>query len=39
MDHTATVILVDKSSQVRVLYPFGVTPEDMAADLKYILSR
>jgi len=39
MDHTATVILVDKESKIRVIYPFGTTPEDMAADLKYILSR
>ncbi|MFZ5918762.1 MAG: SCO family protein [Chloroflexota bacterium] len=39
MDHTATITLIDKDSYVRVVYPFGTTPEDLAADLEYILSR
>lgn len=39
MDHTATLTLVDKDSYVRVIYPFGTAPKDLAADLKYITSR
>jgi protein SCO1/2 len=39
MDHTATVTLVDQDSYVRVLYPFGTTPDDLASDLNYMLSR
>jgi len=39
MDHTATITLVDKDGYVRVVYPFGTSPEDLAADLEYILSR
>jgi protein SCO1/2 len=39
MDHTATITLVDKDGYVRVIYPFGTTPEDLADDLRYILSR
>jgi protein SCO1/2 len=39
MDHTATITLIDKDSYVRVVYPFGTTPEDLAADLDYILGR
>lgn len=39
MDHTATLTLIDKDSYVRVVYPFGTEPKDLAADLKYILNR
>lgn len=39
MDHTATITMIDKDGYVRVVYPFGTTPEDLAADLKYVLSR
>jgi protein SCO1/2 len=39
MDHTATITLVDKDSYIRVVYPFGTTPDDLASDLNYILSR
>ncbi|GAB4426872.1 MAG: SCO family protein [Anaerolineae bacterium] len=39
MDHTATITLVDKDGYARVIYPFGTTPDDLAADLNYILSR
>jgi protein SCO1/2 len=39
MDHTATITLIDKDSYIRVLYPFGTTPGDLASDLSYMLSR
>jgi protein SCO1/2 len=39
MDHTATLTLVDKDSYVRVVYPFGTDPNDLANDLNYILNR
>ena len=39
MDHTATLTLVDKDSYVRVVYPFGTEPGDLASDLNYILNR
>jgi protein SCO1/2 len=39
MDHTATITLVDQDGYVRVVYPFGTTAEELAADLKYVLSR
>ena len=39
MDHTATITLIDKDSYVRVVYPFGTSPKDLASDLDYILSR
>lgn len=39
MDHTATITLVDLDGYARVIYPFGTTPDDLAADLNYILSR
>ena len=39
MDHTATLTLVDKNNYVRVVYPFGTEPDDLASDLNYILNR
>jgi protein SCO1/2 len=39
MDHTATITLVDQNGSVRVIYPFGTLPEDLAADLEYQLHR
>lgn len=34
VDHTATVTVVDKRGYVRLVYPFGVSGEDIAADLR-----
>ena len=39
MDHTTTITLVDKQGYVRVIYPFGTAPTDLAADINYILGR
>ena len=37
IDHTATVAVLDKNGKLRLLYPFGVTGEEIAADLKYLV--
>ncbi|MBK7897051.1 MAG: SCO family protein [Candidatus Promineifilaceae bacterium] len=37
IDHTATVAVLDKEGKLRLIYPFGVTGEEMAADLKYLV--
>lgn len=39
VDHTATTIVVDRQGAVRLLFPFGATAEDMAADLHILLDR
>jgi protein SCO1/2 len=39
MDHTATITLIDQKGYLRVLYPFGTKPEDLATDLEYLLHR
>jgi protein SCO1/2 len=33
VDHTSTVIVIDKNDQWRLLFPFGMTSEAMARDL------
>lgn len=37
IDHTATVAVLDKEGMLRLIYPFGITGEEMAADLKYLV--
>lgn len=37
MDHTASVTVIDKRGHIRLLYPFGTSAEDIAADLKYLV--
>lgn len=37
IDHTATVAALDKEGKLRLVYPFGVTGAEMAADLKYLV--
>jgi protein SCO1 len=37
IDHTATVAVLDKQGKLRLIYPFGITGEEMAADLKYLV--
>ncbi|MFN8526469.1 MAG: SCO family protein [Chloroflexota bacterium] len=39
MDHTAAVFLVDEQHQMRLVYPYGMTAEQMTEDLKRILPR
>ncbi|WP_420643143.1 SCO family protein [Candidatus Leptofilum sp.] len=37
VDHTATVAVLDKDGKLRLIYPFGITGEEIAADLKYLV--
>ncbi|HEU5317601.1 MAG TPA: SCO family protein [Chloroflexota bacterium] len=37
VDHTALVFLVDPEARVRVVYPHGMVPADIAADLKRLM--
>ena len=37
IDHTATVAVLDKDGKLRLIYPFGITGEEMAADLTYLV--
>ena len=37
IDHSAGVLLFDKSGRLRMLFPFGVRGEDMAADVRHFL--
>ncbi|MBK8901280.1 MAG: SCO family protein [Anaerolineaceae bacterium] len=37
IDHTATVAVLDKEGKLRLIYPFGITGAEMAADLKYLV--
>lgn len=35
--HTATVTLINKEGYIKLVFPFGTTPEQFAADIAYIL--
>ncbi len=37
IDHTATLSVIDKDGYLRLVYPFGVSGSDIAADLDYIM--
>ena len=37
VDHTAVVTLVDDTGHVRMIFPYGTSGEDMAADLSYFM--
>ena len=37
VDHTAAVFLVDQTGEARLVYPYGTTPAEVAADVKQIL--
>jgi len=39
VDHTATVSVVDRAGQLRLLFPFGTSSDDIAADLKNLLDE
>jgi protein SCO1/2 len=39
MDHTASLILVDTAGNWSMIYPFGTPPEDIAADIKYLVKN
>ena len=37
MDHTASVTLIDRDGRLRLIWPFGVSAEDIASDLNYFV--
>lgn len=37
MDHTATVLMIDKDGSTRMIWPYGTPAEDMAEDVRYFL--
>lgn len=37
MDHTATVAVIDRQGRLRLVWPFGVTGDDIASDLGYLV--
>lgn len=39
VDHTATIMLIDRDGYLRVVFPFGMTPEEMADDIRYVLTH
>lgn len=39
IDHTATLSVIDKKGYLRLVYPFGVSGQDIAADLMHILKK
>jgi len=36
VDHTATVMVIDRRGYLKLLLPFGTAPEDIAADLQHL---
>lgn len=39
IDHTATIMALDKSGALRLVYPFGVTGEEIASDMAQLVKR
>ncbi len=39
VDHTATVMVIDRNGYLRLVFPFGTPAEDMASDLQYLLRK
>ncbi len=39
VNHTATVMLVDRGGSLREIFPFGAKAEDIASDLQYLMQR
>ena len=39
MDHTASMILIDGAGNWSMVYPFDTPPEDVAADIKYLVKN
>jgi len=37
VDHTASIIGIDADGYVRYIFPYGITSEEMASDLAYLL--
>lgn len=39
VDHTATVMVIDRQGYLRLVFPLGVPADDIAADVSYLLRR
>ena len=39
VDHTATITLIDRRGHARLIFPYGTTAEQLAEDIRYVLSR
>jgi len=39
VEHTSTVVVVDAEGYTRLLFPPGMSPADMAEDVKYLISK
>ncbi|MBI4761877.1 MAG: SCO family protein [Chloroflexota bacterium] len=39
IDHTATLLVVDREGYLKLVFPFGVSAEEIADDLKYMLKQ
>ena len=37
VDHTATTTVLDKDGRIRLIWPYGTPPEELAADLGQLL--
>lgn len=39
VDHTATLLVLDREGKLKLVFPFGVTSDEIADDLKYMLRQ
>lgn len=39
LDHTATISILDRDGYLRLVYPFGTTGDEIAADLRYLIKE
>ena len=39
IDHTATLLVLDRDGYLKLVFPFGVTAKEIADDLKYMLRQ
>lgn len=39
VNHTATIMAIDREGRLKLIWPFGVTPGEIASDLEYLLRR
>ena len=39
VDHTASVMVLDRGGDTRLIWSFEITPEEMAADLRYLVKH
>jgi protein SCO1/2 len=39
IDHTATLLVIDRDGYLKLVFPFGVTVDEIADDLKYMLKQ